>query len=66
MTSPAEKVEVACPACGARFSTWYRPSINLGLGEEWSPEELEEATTATCPECGHREPLGSLIVSTRR
>lgn len=62
MTSPTRRIEVECPACGTRYEDDWRPSINLGLGEEWTPEEIEEATSATCPECGRRVALDALVV----
>jgi len=36
------------------FSDWIRDSINLSLGEEWTDEEIEEATSVKRPECGWR------------
>ena len=64
MTSPAQPIEVECPRCGERYTDYYRPSINLSLGETWTDEELEEATSATCPACGCRVAIGdALIVS---
>jgi predicted RNA-binding Zn-ribbon protein involved in translation (DUF1610 family) len=63
MTSPARQVEVGCPRCGVRYSTWYRASINLGLGEEWSEADLREASSATCPACGQVVELETLVVS---
>ncbi len=62
MTSPVEEIGVTCPRCGHRWETYWRASINLTLGEEWTEEEIKAATTATCPECGQRSALGVLIV----
>ena len=62
MTSPPTPAEVACPRCGRRYVAYFRPSINLSLGEEWTDEEIEEATTATCPDCGERVGLETLTV----
>ena len=53
MTSPPEKIQVECPQCGHVYSDWYRPSINLTL-DDFDEEHLEEASTSTCPECGHK------------
>jgi len=39
-----------------------RDSINLSLGVEWTDEEIEEATSVTCPACGHRVGFDALIV----
>lgn len=61
VTSPATTVEVRCE-CGHTFTTTYRPSINLTLGEEWTEERIRSATTAACPRCGAVIELGSLIV----
>lgn len=61
MTSPSYKIEVQCPQCGKVYEDWYRPSINLTL-DDFDEEYLEEASTATCPECGLKVALGTLIV----
>jgi hypothetical protein len=63
MTSPPRQVEVECPDYGTIFSDWLRDSINLTLGEEWSDEEILEATTVRCPTCGWQGGTDSLIVS---
>ncbi len=62
MTSPPKKITVACPGCGTLYEDWYRPSINLSLGEDWTAEELREASTARCPSCGHAVELDTLVV----
>jgi DNA-directed RNA polymerase subunit RPC12/RpoP len=62
MTSPPIRIEVVCPQCGTTFSDYYRPSINLSLGEEWSEEALEEATMVRCPQCGFTADPGTLLV----
>jgi ssDNA-binding Zn-finger/Zn-ribbon topoisomerase 1 len=62
MTSPPREIEVECPSCGCQFEGWYRPSINLNLGEEWTEEEIERATSVECPECHQRTRVSSLIV----
>ncbi len=62
MTSPARLITVACPRCGREYETWHRASFNLGMGEEWTPEEIEAQTTGTCPQCGHKVRLTALVV----
>lgn len=62
MTSPPQRVTVSCPKCNRVFEDWYRPSINLSLGEPWTDEDIERATTVECPHCKHRFSPGSLIV----
>lgn len=62
MTSPVERIEVECPRCETVFETLWRASVNLDLGEDWTAEEIEAATTGVCPACGHRVELGSLVV----
>ena len=61
MTSPSERIEVKCPQCGELYEDWYRGSINLAL-EHFDDQYIEEATTATCPSCGHKVALDVLIV----
>ncbi|HQX48391.1 MAG TPA: hypothetical protein PLR25_00700 [Planctomycetaceae bacterium] len=62
MTSPPEQITVWCPKCERHFRDWYRPSINLSLGEEWTEEEIEQASSVECPECHLRQDVGNLIV----
>jgi hypothetical protein len=68
MTSPARKVDGTCPNCGARVEGWYRPSINLDLGdgESWTEEAIEKATTVACGGCGQRLAPRALIVGINR
>ena len=54
MTSPIVDIEVECPACGERFATWHRASVNLSLGENWTKEELDGVRFAICPKCNGR------------
>ena len=61
MTSPIENIEVECPACGERFVTWHRGSVNLSLGENWTKEELNEVRFAYCPKCNGRFEKAVLI-----
>jgi len=46
----------------SQFEAWHRPSINLTLGEEWTADEIREATSARCPECGLKVELATLIM----
>lgn len=62
MTMPVEMIRVRCPRCGFEWPDWFRPSINLGLGERFSKRYLREATSAVCPNCRKFIDLGSLIV----
>lgn len=63
MTSPIVDIVVECPACGDRFVTWHRHSVNLSLGEEWTKEELDEVKFAYCPRCNSRFEKVLLTVS---
>ena len=63
MTSPPIEIEVKCPACGERFVTWHRDSVNLSLGEKWTQEELDELQFVNCPKCNGRFEKDLLIVS---
>jgi len=62
VTSPPEKIEVECPVCGRHYQDWHRPSVNLSLGDDFDEEYLREASTATCPDCGHVVELDTLVV----
>jgi hypothetical protein len=59
-------VEVICPACGDEYDAWYRSSINLSLGDEWTEEQIRKATTARCPQCGIEVALGALIIESTK
>ena len=63
MTSPPIEIEVDCPACGERFATWHRASVNLSLGEHWTKEELDEVKFAICPKCNGRFEKDVLIAA---
>ncbi len=63
MTSPIEEIEVQCPQCSGIFKDSVRWSINLSLGEEWTDEEIDEATSVTCPNCKYKQYGDSIIVS---
>ena len=62
MTSPAVRVGIECPGCRHEYQAWHRPSINLTLGEQWTEEEIEQATSAVCPECGLEVELETLVI----
>ena len=63
MTSPPIEIGVECPACGERFVTWHRASVNLSLDEKWTKEELDELMFINCPKCNCRFDKDLLIVS---
>jgi predicted RNA-binding Zn-ribbon protein involved in translation (DUF1610 family) len=58
---PPQRIVVECPECGERYEAWFRASMNLDL-EDFSEDDMREASTATCRSCGHVVELGSLIV----
>lgn len=61
MTSPVERIEVECPACGETYSALHRASLNLDL-DDFTDDEIRDAATATCPSCGRVVELSSLVV----
>lgn len=61
MTSPVRKMDVECPRCGHVYQDWYRASLNLEL-DDFDDAYVEEASTATCPACGHKVAVSCLIV----
>ena len=61
MTSPIESITVDCPACSQTYEDWHRRSVNLDL-DAFSEEHVRQATTTTCPTCGHVVELGTLVV----
>ena len=62
MTSPPIEIEVDCPACGERFATWHRASVNLSLGEKWTQKELDNLKSIDCPGCKSRLEKDVLIL----
>ena len=54
MTTPPEDIEVECSACGIRFVTWHRPSVNLSLGEKWTKKDLDKLRFVDCERCNFR------------
>ena len=54
MTTPPREIEVECSACGNRFVTWHRPSVNLSLGEKWTKKDLDKLRFVNCPRCDFR------------
>jgi hypothetical protein len=61
MTSPPERIQVQCPSCGATYTDWWRPSINLTL-DRFDPAYITDATTASCPHCKFQVALDVLII----
>lgn len=61
MTMPPEPITVVCPLCGHEYEDWWRPSINLSL-DHFDDKYLEECSSATCPRCGLRVELDTLVV----
>jgi endogenous inhibitor of DNA gyrase (YacG/DUF329 family) len=62
VTSPSQTIRVRCPRCGHEYDDWYRASINLDL-DDFDEAYLREASTATCPSCGHIVELDTLVAS---
>ncbi len=61
MSSPPEQITITCPKCQKPFETWHRASMNLRL-DDFDEEYIREATVKTCPHCGVKIHLDSLIV----
>ncbi len=61
MTSPCEKIMVECPECGEVYKDWYRASMNLAM-DDFDDAYIEEASTATCPSCGCKVAISTLII----
>ena len=61
MTTPPRQINVECSDCGHTYKDWYRPSINLAL-DDFDDDYLEQASTTTCPECGVKHEIASLVV----
>jgi len=65
MTCPVADIEVECPACGERFVTWHRSSVNLSLDEKWTKKELDEVKFVNCPKCNARYEKDVLVLRVR-
>jgi hypothetical protein len=65
LTSPPKQIQIECPECRHEYEDWYRPSINATLDPELVADEdyLREASTATCPRCGHVLDLDGILLA---
>jgi hypothetical protein len=61
MTSPVRQVTVKCPACGKRYVTHYRASVNLQL-DDFDEEYIKEVTTGTCLHCVQKVAFDALVI----
>jgi len=61
MTTPIEQINVECSGCGHRYEDYHRRSMNLAL-DDFDDDYLEQMSTTTCPECGVKRSIGSLVV----
>ena len=61
MTTPIEQINVECSGCGHRYEDYYRRSMNLAL-DDFDDDYLDQMSTTTCPECGVKRSIGSLVV----
>lgn len=59
MTSPPQRITVACPECGIEYDDWMR-SVNLDF-EDFSEDYLRQCETATCPRCAHVVEIGGVL-----
>lgn len=50
-----------CPECKHQYQDWTRESINLDL-EDFDDEYLDAASSAVCPQCGHKVRFSTMIV----
>lgn len=62
MSSPIEKIFIGCPKCGLPYDTYIRRSMNLRL-DHFDDDYIEEMSTGTCPYCGYKVDLDTLVVS---
>ena len=61
MTTPVEKINVECSNCGHTYEDYHRRSMNLAI-DDFDDDYLEQMSTTTCPECGVKRSIGSLVV----
>ena len=61
MTTPIEQITVECSGCGHRYEDYHRRSMNLSL-DDFDDDYIEQMSTTTCPECGVKRSIGSLVV----
>jgi DNA-directed RNA polymerase subunit RPC12/RpoP len=56
-----EDITVQCPKCGHVYQDRFRGSVNLAL-DDFDEEDLDQCSSATCPECQHKVSLDVLVV----
>jgi len=61
MTSPPREISIKCPKCATTYKTWWRASMNLSL-DDFDDDYIEKMSTGTCPECGFKVRLETLVV----
>ena len=61
MTSPIDDILILAPAAATSIKDWYRASMNLGM-DDFDDEYLDDASSAKCPDCGHKVVIDTLIV----
>ena len=61
MTSPPEPIKVRCPNCQHFYADWARASLDLSA-EDFDDDDLDQASSSTCPECGYRIRHDQMIV----
>jgi hypothetical protein len=61
MSSPIELIHVVCPGCGHGYDAQFRASMNLQL-DNFDAAYIKKMSSGICTKCGHKVPLGSLIV----
>lgn len=59
MSSPCELITVWCH-CGAVYSDSWRASMNLSL-DDFDNAYIDQMSSTTCPSCGLKTPLGTLL-----
>ena len=62
MTSAITWVDIVCPNCDHEYKDQHRASMNLDL-DDFDDDDIDEMSTTTCPECGLKYGMGSLIVA---
>jgi hypothetical protein len=60
MSSPCELITVWCP-CGCVYDDSWRASMNLSL-DHFDEAYIDLVSSTTCPECGLKTRLGSMLV----
>ena len=66
MPVPEGTIQIECPACLRLYASSPEENVNLSIGEEEiDVDSLRQSHFKSCPHCGHKVDVASLVVDQR-